>query len=669
MIVPLWIQKLGQKLITTLLTVILTLGFFTGIRFALAQENPLPDEPSAPITFEATGHQTVELQDVAGPEWKKSEWLTGGLKFLVRGREALSWVIGIDNAGFDNPALNTSYTTVLTIVNSLFILGLLAIAAMWMFSLLIPRQQLKRVILVYVFAVIFVNFALPVNRLLIDGANLLQKTLLTRGGNPIGIVDIVDAPTYANAVGYENQLGKTTETETQNLRLSIPDNSMMEVPVGTVNPEAAPVTIGGTLSGVSGGTLDLRMQSSAPRELNLKTNQPINLKLESSQEFNPHREQEWFSFGLVVLTGLAYLLMALIFMARLVILWGLLILSPALLLLGVFKATRGYFLNWLSVYGRWLLIGPLIALGLSVVVNVWQAVGLPLTSTAPSDTFGVAYNLKFYLPGSATPNDLSTTSHMMQYLLFLMMLYLPLFFGFALTRQKHWAQAATAITENVGRIRRDKSGASAVAAGEPATPATPQPGGWTQGIRTFLGEKIGQFTQAALPSRQPLIRETEGARPIIPSASNFLPEQLALHTVPELMGLLGTNQESRHSREQTLEKLAAPQLIADPVERKNVMAVREEIETRASHGEPEAVIIKNEIQTHSETAMASAAPTNSPAVNVQVQTQEQTSATEKPQAQSSATEPLRNTGEPKLEDEDDTMNREAAEKQKNQSSI
>jgi hypothetical protein len=168
----------------------------------------VPGEPVAEVTEpveleEPTTNQIVQIGQ-AEEGWEPSSLQTYGTKFLIRGKEALTWSLNIEDAGFHNEAIQTSYVKVLTIVNSLFILGLLAIAAMWMFSIIIPRRYLKQVILLYAIAVIFVNFALPITRLLIDSTNLLQKTLLTQDGRNIVITDIIETPTYEQAIGYEN---------------------------------------------------------------------------------------------------------------------------------------------------------------------------------------------------------------------------------------------------------------------------------------------------------------------------------------------------------------------------------------------------------------------------------------------------------------------------------
>jgi|GEM_PF-5111315 len=613
-----FLRKIAVKLLATLLVSVLTLAFFATVNIALGQDtNGMPPAPEAEITDTGTADTTpppsippsasqrVDLQTEGLTGFQRSERLTAGLKFLVRGKEALSWVMGIQDGGFDNPALSATYGTVLTIVNSLFILGLLGIAVMWMFSLIIPRHQLKKVILVYAFAVVFVNFALPANRLLIDGANLLQKTLLTRNGNPIGIVDVVNTPAYQDAVGYENQAGKINNLETRDIKVSLMNNGggSDDLRIGALNPTGSSI-VGEILS--AGGSIQGTILPSS-QDLNLKS-APFIARLESQKEFNPNAEQEIFSFVLLLLTGAAYLAMALIFLFRLVILWGLLILSPVLLLLAVFETTRGYFYNWLSLYGRWLVMGPLIALGLSAMVNIWQTVGLPLQSQATNETFTALSNIRFFLPGSVAANTLSTTSEMMQYLLFLIMLTLPLFFGFALTRQKLWSHVSvSSLPVPGGRVKSDGPGPTSSPETKP-TPESPERG-VIAGIKDFVSEKMGKVTRTALPSQT---STRENPPPGLLGASSFLPEQLTLTGIPDMLGLLGANTESRHSHDRVVDKLASPERIADPGEQKNVLAVRQEIETRAERGEPEAVILKSEIETRAQAPLASIAPPPTP---------------------------------------------------------
>ncbi len=556
-------------------------------------------------------NQTVALFDVTdNPDWQASTLYTTGLKFIIRGKEALAWSLGIEDAGFHNPAIRSSYLKVLTIVNSLFIIGLLAIAAMWMFSILIPRRYLKKVVLIYGIAVIFVNFALPLNQLFIDGTNLLQNTLL----NGVDITSIAKTPSYNDegAVGYQNETGFLKQSTDKNLNFNFADESAEEIPSDVVigrigqnppNPQGPdyignitfPITDAeGTIIGTEGETIQLR--STADQVFSVNTDQSI--KLTEERTFNPDQEHSIFAFLMMLLTGLAYFVMALVFVLRIVILWALMIVSPVLFLLAIFHATRSYFINWLGLYARWLLVGPLMALGLSIVVNIWQAVGLPITSSyAGVGAFGILTNIGFYLPGKEVVNNLSTTPQMMEYLIFLIMLYLPLFFAFVLTRQKLWSLAPKAFGAGEKReVLKTQAGTAEAApvgeAGKKAETAEAKllPGG----IRGFLTSKLAGLTKTAMPETM-TGEETKGVR-ILETASSFLPAHLALANTRDMLDTIAGAKGSRNAHKKAVERLADPENIADASERQKVMAVRQEINERADHGDADAMRIVNEIK-------------------------------------------------------------------------
>jgi len=562
-----------------------------------APEEPIEEPPLSGELEEPAVNQTIQIDSPA--EGSKASLLqTYGTKFLIRGKEALTWSLNIEDAGFHNPAIQTSYTKVLTIVNSLFVLGLLVIAAMWMFTIIIPRRYLKQVILYFAAAVIFVNFALPLTRLLIDSTNLLQKTLLTQEGENIVITDIVETPAYEQAVGYENL---TTEESTKEINIALTDDpDAEEVVIGKISGPEREIT--GTAIGMeSMENINLTMSEADGHMITLNPNQTIIMPSES--EFHPETEQSIFSFFLIVATGLAYFVLALIFILRIVILWALLILSPILFLLGIFRLTRGWFWNWLAIYGKWLLIGPLVALGIAVIVNIWKTVGLPITVNPEftGDTFQSVSNISFLLPGGTVPNTLSNTSEMMEYLVFLMMLYIPIFFAFALTRQKMLRGAATAVVEKWRERRPVPVTPTEQRTGERIIKETQTQGGVLGTLKDMFTGQMAKITATAIPEqmRTAEIREA----PIIPSADKFLPENLATTDIRDMMELLGASKQSRRSRDLTVERLANPAILQDSKEREKHTTVRNEIEKRAETGDPEAVILMNEIR-EKETSVA-----------------------------------------------------------------
>ncbi len=576
-------------------------------------------------------NQGVAVFDVTNNKnWKTSGLFTTGLKFMIRGKEALAWTLGISDGGFHNPAIKSSYLKVLTIVNSLFIIGLLAIAGMWMFSILIPRAYLKRVVLIYGMAVIFVNFALPMNQLLIDTTNLLQKTFM----DGVKITNIVEIPSYNDkkAVGYQNETGFLKKADTSKLTFNLSDpkvaasststkstvagagaKTKTTTPTITVKPTSISVGkitqdpsktsfIGNIKSSKTAETISLSTYGNDPE---IKLNASQNVELINSNKFNPDQEHSIFAFVMMILTSLAYFGMALVLILRIVILWALMIVSPALFLLIIFRATRSYFVNWLGLYARWLLIGPLMALGIAVVVNIWKTTGLPITSSYSGGQFGVFTNIGFFLPGKDTANTLSTTGQMMEYILFLIMLYLPIIFAFMLTRQKTWAGALSTIINKKGAVQKpmeDPMGGSngriqSGQEGKEESKAT----SFTQDIKGFLNDKFTKTTATAIPGNMRGGDVTSGtiatgeSKPKIENAGHFLPENLEKSDMKSMVNLASGDKGSRNSHQKAIEKLAKPQSIIDPQERKKVSAVKEEIGKRAEQGDVEAIRVMGEI--------------------------------------------------------------------------
>lgn len=600
-------KTIRKKLVSAITTIVLTFGFFSMLTFALAADcetyldettcitdvacewdGSLCSEIPEDLTLENPAEmQILEMEEVdLADGWEPSMLQTYGTKFLIRAKEALSWSLNIEDAGLESEAIKTSYNKVLTIVNSLFILGLLAIAAMWMFSILIPRRYLKQVILVYAAAVIFVNFAMPLNKLFIDTTNLLQKTLLVEDGGTIAITDIVEAPLYEEIIGYQ------LDTD------AIQVDQEMEVGIVTEDPVETEVVVGNVLSEdpltgtMTDGTDTYDLELNAP-ESNISLGANQSFTISKADTFNPNSEQSIFAFIMILATGLAYFVLALIFVLRVVILWALLILSPVLFLLAIFRITRGWFWNWLSIYGKWLLIGPLAALGIAIIVNIWKTVGIPIESSYTDGTFPSVSNIYFYLPGSSEPNTLSSTSEMMEYMVFLMMLYLPIFFAFVLTRQKFIGAMATTIVEKVSRpklatrVQTEKS--------ETRNEEKTKNPGITEGVKDFVSSKISKLTETAMPGSLTNITARSGS--VIPSASSFLPENLTLTSLHGMLELVGMQKESRNSRGEAIGKLANPSNLKDTKEKRNVSAIRNEIDKRASAGDPEAAILMNEIRS------------------------------------------------------------------------
>lgn len=579
--------------------VVLTISAPTGAAAAALAGLPIALETGEATLEEPSSNQGIVIFDVQNnPNWQISSLSTVGLKFMIRGKEALAWSLNIEDSGFHNPAIRSSYLKVLTVINSLFIIGLLAIAGMWMFSILIPRRYLRQVVLIYGLAVIFVNFALPLNQLFIDGTNLLQKTFL----DGVNIASIVETPNYndENAIAYQNKADFLSQSVTKKLDLNLAnmEEGAIDIRIGKIERDFLSPTLTGSIQTADGlESIDLRAAGS---DHILKLDASQSIELVDEKLFNPNQEHSIFAFLMMLFTGIAYLGMALIFILRIVLLWALMIVSPALFLLAIFHATRSYFYSWLGTYARWLLIGPLMALGIAIVVNIWKSVGLPITSSyAGFGQFGTATNIGFYLPGKEMINNLNTTPQMMEYFLFLIMLYLPIFFAFILTRQKLWSAAATTVLEKREAARATQA---SIPAETTVTEKTKEKEGVEQvkglagGIKGFLGSKFAGLAKGAGVPESMRSGEAKGAAPV-ETAHSYLPEHLALSKVGDMLDLAaGDAKGTRNEHAKAIEKLAAPDQITDPKERENIMTIRDAITEKAEKGDAEATRIVTEIQ-------------------------------------------------------------------------
>jgi len=560
-------SKFANKILSGLLLILLVLAS----PIALAQDETIDNGDTL---YEPIEKQIIQLTDEGSlEEWNISKLETYGIKFLIRGKEALTWTLNIEDGGFHNPAIEKSYVKVLTIVNSLFILGLLAIAIMWMFSIIIPRKYLKKVILIYSLAVIFVNFALPANQLLIDGTNLLQKTLLVGNNGKIQITDIVQTPTYSEAISYRNEEASNTLANNENLTLDL-EGEGISLPIGTItSPTLGVETIG-------------------------LTSNPISITKNS--QFSLFQEQTIFRFGIMMATGIAYFTMALIFVLRIVILWALLILSPILLILAIFKSTRGWFFNWLSLYGRWLLIGPLTALGISMIVNIWQLSGLPIevSETYNPEIFSAVKdsNILFYLPGKDTANTLSNTQEMMEYIIFLIMLYIPIFISFALTKQKVLQASALAVSKKIISHTQSSQSQLIQTTHESNGQILEVQTGLVGSIKNLVNEKIELLTKEIMPINK-LKTKPDKPTKMMESAHNFLPENLQNTPIPKMLELLGREKGSKRSHTNIIEKIAHFEQIKNINEREKVQGILNEIQKRAQGEDREAMAILHEIET------------------------------------------------------------------------
>lgn len=567
----------------------------TGLPFGSAV-NPA----TTPLSEPSKSQELVIFDVSKDPNWKAHSLATVGLKFLIRSREALAWTLKIQESHSENIGSQRAYQQVLTVVNGFFIIGLLAIAVMWIFSLFMPRHYLRNVILIYGLAVILVNFALPFNQLLVQGANILQNTFL----RSVNIEEITKTPAYSDqqAVVYQNQSSAIQSEVIHPIKIKLDGVDQNGVPtpqteVGQIKQDFLNSSLIGTIDTTNEkGSIELRTTGD-PLKLNLKTEQLI--QVSQSSEFNPYRENGFFIFIVLALNGLAYFLISLVFILRVVILWALLIVSPALLFLAIFRATRGYFNQWLNSYVKWLLIGPLLALALSLVISIWQLNGIPILSDYNAvSTFGSTSNIGFYLPGNTELNTLKNSAQMMEYLLFLVMLYVPVLFAFILTKSSINLAPAYYLRNTFSPPSSSNSGVLSVF---PIKNKDQKTEGQTSSgtSKLFLEDSKIKQVNAKERNQIPDSLKSFSSQSVqsIQTVKPFNAESIKNLSLPELLHkALDEKNQVRHPRQKAIQLLANPDSQATSAERKRSEAIFNEIGTRAQAGNLEAIQLMSEIQ-------------------------------------------------------------------------
>jgi hypothetical protein len=255
------------------------------------------------------------------------------------------------------------------------------------------------------------------------------------------------------------------------------------------------------------------------------------------------------------------------------------------------------------MYGRWLLIGPLTALGIAVIVNIWQLSGLPISvsESYTPEIFSAekVSNIVFYLPGKDTANTLQNSQEMMEYIIFLIMLYLPIVLAFTLTRRKVLHESLVAVTKSLiknSQTSQQQLIQQALGAQEKEEERKERHVGIIDTFRNLVNDRIGIFAETAMPLHKMKV-SPETPNTMMPTASNFLSENLQKTPIPKMLELLGRQNDSKASHTRTIEKLARLETITDTKEKEKVQAVMKEIEARAGEKDNEALAILHEVET------------------------------------------------------------------------
>ena len=403
--------------------------------------------------------------------WTRSELVTFAEKFALRAFHALDWTLKADNYGVDHTSIAKYYNKITNVVNGLLILIILVIAFLWNFSIVIPRSRLRRIMIMYVIVSLVVNFSTPVIKLIIDGSNILQNSFMTTQDTTTNQTRRIEAKDFFDysqlqydqifgselndspqATDYKTYdiTGNITTGEDKGIKIGLNANGSLDnvTTTGTgqgssVDPSSAVSHSNTNSSGTMSGGFSVTGNASSDK---LVLNQaqikiPINRRLEDLI----------FNVAMLMLTGTGFYLISLLFLFRIVVLWFLIILSPILILLTIMPAMQQYFRYWAGIFVRWIAIGPLFALCLGATVFIWKDIGIPLTSLYSSNIhFDQSGNFAIASPGAISPG-LNYTKPMMEYIIGLLMMYIPLLLAFWLTKKLACCPSET--SRNVFGIR------------------------------------------------------------------------------------------------------------------------------------------------------------------------------------------------------------------------
>lgn len=207
------------------------------------------------------------------------------------------------------------------------------------------------------------------------------------------------------------------------------------------------------------GTVGVYNMNNTSLETTLKEADPGTTFTRDELYMNEYKSDIWMISGMVSLIAFAQFLITLILLSRLVILWILLILSPFLLLLALIFFSKSLFKTWGWVYLRWILIGPILMMGLGIVVHIWTVTGIPIYSTVSvANIFSEnATNLILKAPyQSGSVGTLVTNHEFMQLFVAVIMLYSVIFLPFLLTSKTIFSVLSEKASASIKMFSKNK---------------------------------------------------------------------------------------------------------------------------------------------------------------------------------------------------------------------
>lgn len=224
----------------------------------------------------------------------------------------------------------------------------------------------------------------------------------------------------------------------------------------TVKVESGNINIESWNVNVTDGKIGVYNYNNVPLKTTLSEASPGTTFTREELYMNAYSSDIWFTAILVWLFTIANLLITGILLMRIVILWILLILSPFLLILALFSFSRGLFKTWSWVYLRWTIIWPLLAMGLGIVVYIWQLTGVPVQSIiAKSEILPAGVTNLALLAPFQTSWQTSANTEIMPIIIIALMLYAVIFLPFWLTRKSNFL--TTSIGDTLKKVTKQNN--------------------------------------------------------------------------------------------------------------------------------------------------------------------------------------------------------------------
>jgi|GEM_PF-776382 len=350
-------------------------------------------------------------------------------------------------------------------------------------------------------------------------------------------------------------------------------------------------------------------------------------------------ESAFITLLLTKLTALTYYVMTGVLLVRKVILWFFIVISPIFPVLLLYYPVRNTAKIWIGEFFRWLLYGPLFALFLSGLVNLWSStIPLKFDYSTPGKLVGTdimyptVVNILLGGPGQAISivNSVNLPDTFALYVIALIMLWVATLLPFVLLQifldylqqfkfSDNWAVRQIV---NSSASFLNKPLAPAPAGTPPYPPAQPSGKGKTlpfmsritipqikqqpAGMAKELPQGMARQMPSSTTTSQFEQRFYQAARPLQTQTEILRLSNISVPTMRDI-ARYETAQMSRQSSDksevtrvqQTLERIANPQLVTNTIERDRFTQLKEKLVRESKQGNSVATTILSAVSAQS----------------------------------------------------------------------